>query len=125
MKELVQRAREVRSKAYAPYSQFRVGAAVLGEDGLTYVGCNVENASYGLSVCAERNAIAQMLAAGCKRAVAIAVASENACVPCGACLQVLSEFAAEDLEIIADSEEVTKKFALRELLPSAFKLACE
>ena len=85
----------MRRRAHAPYSKFRVGAAVADEAGRIHVGCNVENASYGLTVCAERNAVAAAVAAGARRIVAVAVASGSRppASPCGACRQVLAEFA--------------------------------
>ena len=89
--QLVSAARAVRLRAHAPYSRFRVGAAVLDERGRIHVGCNVENASYGLTVCAERNAVAAAIAAGAKRVRAVAVCTATGATPCGACRQVLAE----------------------------------
>jgi len=97
---LVEKAIEARQKAYAPYSKFSVGAAVMGADGNIYTGCNIENVSYGMTMCAERTAIFKMVSEGCTQFDAIAiVAGENATdgAPCGACRQVMGEFAA-DLE---------------------------
>lgn len=98
---LVEAAQRVRDRAYAPYSGYRVGAAVLAPDGTIYAGCNVENASYGLALCAERSAVAQLVAAGCDRIAAIAVvtAGPEPGRPCGLCRQTLSEFADDDLPI--------------------------
>ncbi len=93
---LVQKARDARHSAYAPYSKFKVGAAVLGEDGNIYTGCNIENVSYGLTMCAERTAMFKMVSEGCTKFTAIAVAAgENPAdsAPCGACRQVMCEFA--------------------------------
>ena len=101
--QLVQAATEARENAYAPYSKFKVGAAVLGTDGKIYKGCNIENVSYGLTNCAERTAIFKMVSEGCCKFVAIAVtAGENATdgAPCGACRQVMCEF-AQDLNTTA------------------------
>ncbi|MBV9580652.1 MAG: cytidine deaminase, partial [Chloroflexi bacterium] len=96
MQRLSARAREAALRAYAPYSHFRVGAALEDADGGLYVGCNVENASYGLSICAERNAIFGAIAAGGRRpfraiAVSCVDAPDNGCSPCGACRQVIAE----------------------------------
>lgn len=120
--ELGRAARAARDKAYAPYSRFRVGAAVQC-DGRVHVGCNVENASYGLTVCAERAAVASAVAAGARRLEAVAVASGTAppTPPCGMCLQTLAEFAGPDLPVLlvgarGSSEETT----LGALLPHAF-----
>src|SRR6185369_16938832 len=90
LEALVESARTVRDKAYAPYSGFLVGAAVLSESGRIYVGCNVENASYGATLCAERNAIAQLVAAGERNvaAVAVFVDADDPAMPCGICRQV-------------------------------------
>lgn len=96
---LVKKAIEARKMAYAPYSKFSVGAAVLGTDGKIYTGCNIENVSYGMTMCAERTALFKMVSEGCTGFAAIAVvAGENATdgAPCGACRQVMGEF-AEDI----------------------------
>ncbi len=100
--ELVARAVEAKKQAYAPYSNFRVGAAVLMDDGSIFEGCNVENASYGLTICAERNAIFHAVFSGKKKITAVAVTSddEQFLTPCGACRQVISEFADENTNII-------------------------
>src|SRR6478736_1354176 len=91
---LIESARAVRDNAHAPYSGFHVGAAVMSESGHIYVGCNVENASYGATLCAERSAIAQMVAAGEKRLtnVAVFVDADEPAMPCGVCRQVIAEF---------------------------------
>jgi cytidine deaminase len=121
-KKLVERAREVQQQSYAPYSNFRVGAALLGSDGEIYVGCNVENASYSVTMCAEQGAICSAVAAGERTFthMALITDSPHAESPCGACRQVLSEFAPE-LEIMsvsATGEE--QRWKLNELLPMAF-----
>ena len=94
--ELIALAWKAAEHAYAPYSNWQVGAALVGEDGKVYTGCNVENASYGLTNCAERTAIFKMVSEGCRKFTAIAVVSGETCngYPCGACRQVMSEFAA-------------------------------
>jgi cytidine deaminase len=122
--KLIALARDVATRAYAPYSHFRVGAAVRDADGAVYVGCNVESASYGLSVCAERNAIFTAIAAGGVRPFsAIAVtcidASEGGCSPCGACRQVMYEHLASDAAVYVDG---VGQFTPAELLPHAFTL---
>ena len=112
----------VRARAYAPYSKFQVGAAVLTADGEIFAGCNVENASYGLTICAERVAIGTAVAAGHKQIVAIAVATSGGHSPCGACRQVLSEFgpAMEVILIDADDPTRTRTTTLAALLPEQF-----
>ena len=122
-RELLQRASAVRRQAYAPYSQFRVGAALLGESGRVYPGCNVENASFGLTVCAERNAVAQAVARGERAFRKLALVADGAepVMPCGACLQVLAEFG--DLEILsAKAGGPFVRTRLSDLLPKAFRL---
>lgn len=95
--ELIAKAWEAREKAYCPYSQFMVGAAVLGEDGKVYTGCNIENASYGMTVCAERTAIFKMVSEGCRKFTALAVVGggDGDSAPCLACRQVVTEFCAD------------------------------
>lgn len=121
MEELLARAREVRERAYAPYSGFPVGAALETEEGEIFTGCNVENASYGLTVCAERSAVSAAVAAGKTRFRRIAVVTEGrlATPPCGACRQVLSEFAPE-LEVISEAGSHRMNWRLSELLPARF-----
>ncbi len=112
--------------AYAPYSQFKVGAAVLGATGRVYTGCNVENASYGLSICAERAAIFRAVSEGelAIRAVAISNSTGKAAPPCGACRQVIAEFAPSDdtVSVYVASEDGLESYTLDELLPRAFEL---
>lgn len=122
---LVSRARAVRENAHAPYSNYQVGAALLTSSGAVHVGCNVENASYGLTVCAERTAIASMVAAGDRDPIAIAImtAGPEAGSPCGMCRQVLAEFAM-DLPVrlvTSDPRTAATNTTLAELLPLAFR----
>lgn len=119
---LVSKAWESRMYAYAPYSQFRVGAAVLAADGRIFTGANVENASYGLSICAERVAIASAAAAGARSFSAIAVAGEgdHGIVPCGACRQVLAEFSQHAVVLRCLPDGSHSQAILSELLPEAF-----
>ena len=119
---LIESARRARANAYAPYSRFPVGAAVLTEDGRVFVGCNVENGSFGLTVCAERNAVAAAVVAGARPVAAAIVADDGDIVPCGACRQVLAEFdAAVPLVLASASGEHHKLTTLAALLPAAFK----
>lgn len=123
--QLVECARLARERAYAPYSRYSVGASVLGLDGNVYSGCNVENASYGLTMCAERNAIGTMLASGCSKLSAVALVTANGAPPCGACLQVMIEFALDPsgCEILcADELGRIQSKTLAELLPTGFRL---
>jgi cytidine deaminase len=124
--DLVDAARAACKRAYAPYSNFRVGAAVASADGVVIAGCNVENPSYGLTICAERAAVFAAVAAGLTVVARIAIAvetgriNESNLMPCGACLQVLAEFMPADGEILIAGNG---KFALRDLLPRAFTLS--
>ena len=119
---LLQAARNARSGAYAPYSKFQVGAAVLCDDGALIAGCNVENASYGLTVCAERNAMAQVVLQARKPvAIAIVVDSREPTPPCGMCRQVLIEHAPQELEVRSRTlSGAEARYTLRELLPHTF-----
>jgi cytidine deaminase len=120
---LIKSARAAAKRAYAPYSRFPVGAAVLTQSGKIYAGANVENASYGLTVCAERNAIFKAVFAGEKEITAIAIftATEQPTPPCGACLQVLNEFSTDPLVLLVSRKKILT-FRLRQLLPHGFKL---
>ncbi len=119
--KLVEAAKKARHNAYAPYSNFKVGAAVLG-CGKIYEGCNVENASYGLTICAERVAIFNAISHGCRNVDAVAIYAESMPYPCGACLQVMSEFCSENCKIIVATEKSVEIYTLDELLPKQFKL---
>jgi cytidine deaminase len=118
--ELLRVAAEAQKMAYAPYSGFAVGAALLAADGTIYAGCNVENASYGLTICAERNAIAHAVQCGAQQFTAVAVVTDNGVTPCGACRQVLAEFGPWMTVIIADTRGNRRIYQLAELLPDAF-----
>lgn len=124
VKKLVSAAAKAREHAYAPYSRYLVGAAVRAESGAVFTGCNVENASYGLTICAERNAIAAMIAAGESRWTEIAIVTEDKGTPCGACRQVLAEFAGPGASIHLFSAKIgeTASYSIGELLPDAFTL---
>lgn len=124
-RELLDKAKEVSQNAYVPYSKFKVGACVLTEDDSTFCGCNFENASYGLTICAERNAIGTAIANGHTKLKAIAIYSPNEdnCVPCGACRQVMTEFlAGNDLDIITEVNGEAKVYKLSYLMPESFKI---
>ena len=118
--DLIAKATEAREKAYVPYSLFAVGAALLAQSGRVYTGCNVENASYGLSICAERTAVFKAVSEGERDFEAIAVVTENGVTPCGACRQVLMEFGEDIQVIVADETGAYRVFGLQELLPEAF-----
>ena len=117
---LIAKAMEAQEKAHAPYSRFAVGAALLSKSGRIYTGCNVENASYGLSICAERTAIFKAVSEGERDFEAIAVVTEKGVTPCGACRQVLMEFGEDIQVIVASGAGEYRVFTLRELLPEAF-----
>lgn len=118
---LVEAARAAREHAHCPYSRYRVGAALETGDGRVFVGSNVENASYGLTICAERAAVVSAVSAGVRnfRRIVIASDSEPPAPPCGACRQVLAEFGSE-LEVESVGPLQTRRWTLRELLPDAF-----
>ena len=124
--ELVNAAIEAMKKAYAPYSKFHVGAAILDEDEQIHRGANVENAAYPIGHCAEASAISAMIMAGRRRIVKIAVAGGNGedgllCTPCGGCRQRIREFAATDVPVlVADPNGLQARFTLEDLLPESF-----
>lgn len=120
-KELMKIACKARQNAYAPYSHFAVGAALLAESGRVYTGCNIENASYGLTCCAERNAIFAAVGAGERRFKMLAVAADSPepVAPCGACRQVIAEFGIP-LVVMGNLKEATKSMTAEELLPYGF-----
>ncbi len=118
--ELVQLALEARQRAYAPYSNYLVGAAVLADDGTVFPGCNVENAAYPSTICAERVALTAAVANGRRRFTAIAVATSNGGSPCGACRQVMAELGLEMAVYIADEHGNFRTTTVRDLLPQYF-----
>lgn len=130
MKEkLVTMAKQAMKNAYAPYSKFKVGAALLCSDGSIYTGCNIENSSFTPTVCAERVALFKAVSEGKREFSAIAVCggidgvlTEKFCHPCGVCRQVLSEFCREDFKIYAVSEDAVKEYKLSDLLPFSFEI---
>jgi cytidine deaminase len=127
---LIKRAVEASENAYAPYSDFKVGAATLCDNGSVYTGCNVENSSYGATICAERVAVSKAVSEGCKKIKAIAVAGgkdgiiDNECAPCGICRQFLSEFCQDgDMKVLLPKDKIGddyKVYKLSELLPISF-----
>jgi cytidine deaminase len=123
LRALVEAAARVRENAYAPYSHFRVGAAVLTKAGNVHVGCNVENASYGATICAERAALFRMVASGDSEPVAVAIFVNDAepAMPCGMCRQVIAEFGQGVLIVTATATRV-KHSTIEALLPDAFVL---
>lgn len=127
--ELISLARAAMARAYAPYSGFRVGAALLAKSGAVYFGCNIENASYSPTICAERTAFAKAVSEGERAFTAIAVAGgkEGAdsgfCPPCGVCRQVMREFCSDDFRILLGREDgAIRAFTLAQLLPESFSL---
>lgn len=122
-RELMNAAKLASEKAYAPYSDFRVGAALTTGAGSIYTGCNVENASYGLSICAERNAVAAMAlaSAGDRNVEAVAIHSPGAapCFPCGACRQVLREFGCKEV-LVEEPDGTVRSYSFDEMLPNSF-----
>ena len=132
--DLVKKAEDMLAFSYAPYSHFHVGAALLAKDGSVWTGCNIENAAYGPSNCAERTAVFKAVSEGCREFEAIAIVGgaedregkaviDDFCPPCGVCRQVLSEFCSKDFKIIlANSRGEQKIFTLGQLLPESFSL---
>jgi cytidine deaminase len=120
--KLIREVKVAAQAAYAPYSNFAVGAAILTIDGKIYTGCNVENASFGLTICAERVAITNAVKSGQRQFIKIAIYNDvQLAPPCGACLQVLSEFSPECEVILANANESRSIGTVKELLPHSFK----
>jgi cytidine deaminase len=121
--ELIALAQQAREYAYASYSGFPVGAALLGRSGKVFTGCNVENAAYPLTTCAERTAVTKAVSEGEREFEAIAVVTATGATPCGSCRQILREFAGPDGElrvIVADLDGNNESFTIKELLPNGF-----
>ena len=119
--ELIARAVEARQWAYAPYSHYKVGAALLTASGKIYDGVNVENAAYPSCICAERTAVVKAISEGEREIVAVVVATANGGTPCGTCRQVLSEFGLEAVLLVVDGTgQVVQRTSVRELLPDSF-----
>jgi cytidine deaminase len=121
--QLIERAKEARMLAHAPYSNFDVGAALLSSDGRVYTGCNIENSTYGLTMCAERVAIFKAVSEGVREFSKVAVVADfsNPTPPCGCCRQMIWEFSGETAEIIlANLSGDVQKFQIKELFPEAF-----
>lgn len=124
MKDLVKKAVDARKKAYAPYSKFKVGAALEAANGKVFVGCNVENSSYGLTLCAERVALFKAVSEGVSKfkRIAIVADTKNPCPPCGMCRQALYEFAPNLEVVMANTKGRTRKVKLKDLLAHPFVL---
>ncbi|KUG04332.1 cytidine deaminase [hydrocarbon metagenome] len=124
---LIEEARKAQLKSYSPYSGYKVGAALLGKTGKIYTGTNIENSSYGLSICAERTALFNAVNNGEVEFSAIAVSSSGSgyVYPCGACLQVLAEFASDLQVIVSNEKDGFEQYLLSDLLPQAFKLSTQ
>ena len=123
LERMLAAARRAAGRAYAPYSGFKVGAAVLDKKGRIHPGCNVENGSYGLTICAERSAIARMVCSGARHieAVLVFTDTEKLTPPCGACLQAIAEL-ADDPPVVLATREKTRQLKLSDLLPHRFQL---
>ena len=125
-KEMLEKAKEVSKNAYARYSNFNVGACILASSGKYYVGCNMENASYGMALCAERNAISTAIANGERQIDVVAIYSPNMddCTPCGACRQVIWEFSNREnpCVVITEVNGEPKEYTIDKLLPAGFDL---
>lgn len=122
--ELVMLAVKAREKAYVPYSGFHVGAALIADNGKIYTGCNIENASYGATICAERTAITKAISEGARKIMAIAVSSDSdkATMPCGICRQTIGEFCTSDMPLyLSDKNGQFETYSFDEILPHAFK----
>ena len=119
-RELIALASQAREQAYAPYSGYAVGAALLGQSGKVYTGCNVENSSYSLTICAERSAIVKAVSEGEREFRAIAIVTANSGMPCGACRQMLAEFGLGIRVLVATPGKLVSESTVADLLPGAF-----
>ena len=121
--KLMEEAIKAKEFSYSPYSHFRVGAALLTEDDEIYTGCNIENAAYGPSNCAERTAFFKAISEGKKKFKAIAITGDtDFCYPCGVCRQVMSEFCTKDFKIYIGNKDEYKEYTLSQLLPYSFDM---
>lgn len=122
--ELIAKAKEALKYSYSPYSHFAVGAALLSADGRVFTGCNIENASFGATNCAERTAIFKAVSEGVKDFVAIAIvcSGKQPAYPCGICRQVMSEFFNPDTRILVEADGAVKTYTMRDILPDSFSL---
>lgn len=121
IQELISLAKQARERAYAPYSGYRVGAAIVSESGAVYTGCNVENLSFGATICAERNAAGAMVASGETRFRLVVVATKDGAAPCGICRQFLAEFAMDDAKVLSvDESGAVREWSFKDLLPETF-----
>lgn len=125
IKELINKAIQAREKSYSPYSNFKVGASVMGESGKIYSGCNIENAAYSPTICAERVAIFKAISNGEReiKKIALIGSTDSFTYPCGVCRQVMTEFASDDFEIIvAKNIEEYMSYSLDDLMPNSFRV---
>ena len=122
-RDLYAMAKEMLPRAYAPFSRFQVGAALLTKEGEVFTGCNVENSSFGATICAERTAFVKAVSEGVREFEAIAiVSSEGTAWPCGICRQVLAEFMTENAQILLADKDGIESYTIKDLLPESFKL---
>lgn len=117
---LAEVARQARERAYVPYSHYQVGAALMADDGTIFTGCNVENAAYPATICAEQVAVTKAVSEGKQQFIAIAVATSNGGAPCGICRQVMNEFAPHMVVLIADDQQIVRECRVSDLLPYGF-----
>lgn len=126
---LADMAKDAMKNSYSPYSEFSVGAAIITDDGSVFTGCNIENAAYGVTICAERCAVSEAVKNGYRHIVKIAICGgkngeiSDFCPPCGECRQVISEFADEKTQIILSNGVIIKKYTINQILPERFMLS--